>query len=135
MLDHHQGIAGGDEAAEGAQQLGDVVEVQAGGRFVEEEQGMRCGRVAVCQMARQLEALRLAAGKRRHRLAETQVLEADVGQRCEARPHLGVVGEELQRFADRQFQHIGDILAAQFDFQHFTAEAAAVAIGAAQVDV
>ena len=38
VLDHHQGVAGGDETAEGPQQLGDVVEMQAGGRLVEEKQ-------------------------------------------------------------------------------------------------
>jgi hypothetical protein len=48
VLDHHQRVAGGDEAAEGAQQLGDVVEVQAGRRLVEEEQ-----RAALCCHSRE----------------------------------------------------------------------------------
>jgi hypothetical protein len=42
VLDHHQRVAGGDEAAEGFQQLGDVIEVQAGRRLVEEEQRPLC---------------------------------------------------------------------------------------------
>ena len=35
---HHQRVPGGDQPAEGAQQLGDVLEVQARGRLVEQEQ-------------------------------------------------------------------------------------------------
>ena len=38
VLDHHQRMACGEQLAERAQQLGDVVEVQAGGGLVEQEQ-------------------------------------------------------------------------------------------------
>ena len=135
VLDHHQRVAGGDEAAEGLQQLGDVVEVQARRRLVEEEQRRPAFGVAVGEVAGELEALRLAAGERRHRLAEAQVVEADVGERGEARQHVGTVGEESQCLGDGELQHLGDRLALHRDFQHLGAEALAVAVGAAQVDV
>src|SRR5687767_6808238 len=38
VLDHDERVPRGDELAEGAQQPGDVVEVQAGGRLVEQKQ-------------------------------------------------------------------------------------------------
>ena len=44
VLDHDQRMAGVDQPAEGLQQLRDVVEVQAGGGFVEQEQGGEDGR-------------------------------------------------------------------------------------------
>ena len=107
VLDHHQRMAGGDQLAEGAQQLGDVVEVQAGGGLVEQEQrgvressGARSGvpRAAGClrEMAGELQALRLAAGQRGHGLAELQVLEADVRQRLQRAQHLGLVARRTR---------------------------------------
>ena len=38
VLDHHHRMPGDDELAQGGEQLGDVVEMQAGGGFVEQEQ-------------------------------------------------------------------------------------------------
>jgi hypothetical protein len=46
----------------------DVVEVQPGGRFVEQVEGL--ARLALAQFAGQLDALGLAAGERDRRLAE-----------------------------------------------------------------
>ena len=60
MLDDDQRVPGVEQLAEGAQQLGDVVEVQAGGGFVEQEQLVRLGFVCLGQVAGELEALRLA---------------------------------------------------------------------------
>ena len=37
VLDHHHRMPSGDQFAQGAEQLGDVIEVQSGGRFVEQE--------------------------------------------------------------------------------------------------
>ena len=42
VLDDDDGMTTADERAEGFQQLLDVVEVLAGGRFVEYEDGRRC---------------------------------------------------------------------------------------------
>ncbi len=92
VLDHHQRMADRDEAAEGGEELGHVVEVQARGGLVEQEEarprrrdaGMEGGGDAVggapgsiatglpeasTEMARELQALGLAAGQRGHRLS------------------------------------------------------------------
>ena len=169
VLDHDERVAGGDQLAERAQQFGDVVEVQAGGGLVEQEQtsphpsplpqggeGVSCvadtffyslaplggERVRVggafCgfgQMSRELQALGFAARQRRHRLAESQVFEADVGERTQSGLHCRLVGEKSERFADRHLKHVGDGFVFERDFEYLGAEALAVAIGAAQVNV
>ena len=100
-----------------AHQLGDVVEVQAGGRLVEQEQRallrQRAGAGAdalrrLGEEAGQLQALRLAARERRHRLAELHVLEADVDDRLQHAHHLAVVGNSCTASADREVEHVGD---------------------------
>jgi hypothetical protein len=79
VLDHQQRVPGVQQLAQGAHQLGDVVEVQAGGGLVEQEQralARRGWRLALAalgglgQEAGQLQALRLAARQRGHRLAQ-----------------------------------------------------------------
>jgi hypothetical protein len=138
VLDHDERVAGVDQAPERAQELRDVVEVQAGGRLVEEEErAFRAARRArrVREMAGELEPLRLAARERRHRLAEAQVLEPDVGERLEPGDHVGLAGEERHRFGHRQLEHVGDAAVAPLHLEHLGAEALAVAVGAAQVHV
>ena len=127
VLDDEQRVAGLDQPPECAQQFRDVVEVQAGGRLVEQEQRARgvgaapvrrgaastpCARV-LGQVSGELEPLRLAAGERRHRLAQTQVIEAHFGERRKAQADLGVAGEERQRLGDGQIEHVGDAHAAR----------------------
>ncbi|MBP7469385.1 MAG: hypothetical protein KA800_13900, partial [Thauera sp.] len=156
VLDHDQRMPGLQQLVEGAEQLGDVLEVQAGGGFVEEEEQAGFGRFGqprhparrtppgpdgelICgalrsphgkcsrlfpsltpklihstgfayslplrglgEVAGELEALRLATRQRRHRLAEAQVVEADVGQRRERGEHLGMLAEHVQRLVHRQ---------------------------------
>ena len=63
------------------------------------------------QLGGQLDALGLAAGERRRRLAEREVVEADVGQRLQDAADLRDVAEQLERFADAHGQHVGDRLA------------------------
>ena len=81
VLDDDQRVARVEQPPERAEQLRDVVEVQARGRLVEQEQRARCRRLG--QVTGELEALRLAARQRGHRLAEAQVVEADRRQRLE----------------------------------------------------
>ena len=135
VLDHQQRVAGVQQLAEGAQQLGDVVEVQAGGRLVEQEQLARLRAAGLGEVAGELQALRFAARERRHRLAEAQVVEADVLQRAQRRHQLGFVAEEVERLGDGQLEHVGDRLAVDLDLEDLGAEAPAVAVRAAQVDV
>ncbi len=88
VLDHDQRMPRGDQLAEGGEQFRDVVEMQAGRGLIEQKQraarSLRL-RGRLDQMPGELQPLRLAAGERRHRLADAQVLEPDVGQRRERR--------------------------------------------------
>ncbi len=145
VLDDDQRVTGLQQAPQRAHQLGDVVEVQARGGLVEEEQRalprsrlLRTLR-GLGQEAGQLQALRLAARQRGHWLAQLHVVEADVDDGLQATDHLAVVGEQLHRLAHGQLQHVGDrqlaVAPHQVRVQHLGAKALAVAIGAAQVDV
>jgi hypothetical protein len=141
VLDHHHRVPGIEQLAEAAHQLGDVVEVQAGGRLVEEEERaapgrrLRRPRGRLRQEAGELQALRLAARQRGHRLPEPQVVESDVDHRLKTPHHVAVVPEQTHRFAHRQLEHVGHgelaILAHDANLEHLVAEAPAVAIGAA----
>jgi hypothetical protein len=120
VLDHQQRMAGVQQLAQRAHQLGDVVEVQAGGGLVEHEQrALARHRLAagtavarrLGQEAGQLEALRLAAGQRGHGLAELDVFQPDVDDRLQRADHLAVAGEQLRRLADGQVQHVGHVQA------------------------
>ena len=83
VLDHEHRVAVVDQPVEHLEQLLDVGEVEAGRRLVEEVERLP-GR-APRELGRQLDALRLAAGERRRRLAEVDVAEPDVEQRLELR--------------------------------------------------
>ena len=125
VLDDEQRMAGVDQPPEGAQQLGDIVEMQAGGRFVEQEQRAACAAPSP-RRARLLGRLRRTAFSARcpaslrrcasppdsvgHRLAQAQIVESDIGERRQAQAHLRVGGEKRQRFGDRQIEHVGDAL-------------------------
>ena len=81
MLDHEQRTAVIDQPFEGRQQLGDVVEVQAGSRLVADEERAFVG--GLREMRRQLDALGFAARKRRGRLAQAQIAQADFVQQLQ----------------------------------------------------
>ena len=146
VLDHQQRVPGGQELAEGTQQLCHVLEVQPRGRLVEQEQlaavrGAGEHRGGLRQVAGELQALRLAAGERRHRLAELHVLKADVRKRRQRvrRPRAHRRRTRAPRVTVRS-EHLGDVQAAPVralaaDLQHLIAVAAAVAVRAAQVHV
>ena len=91
------------------------------------------------QEAGQLQALRLAARQRGHRLAQAHVVQADVDDRLQPRQHLAVVAEQRGRLADGELQHVGhrQLARAAHDLrvEDLGAEAPAVAVRAAQVDV
>ena len=87
------------------------------------------------EVARELQPLRLAPGKRRHRLAEPHVLQAHVHQRLQTCNDFRAVGEKYRRFRDRHLQYVRDRLALDGQLQHLGAETLAVAVGTTQVDV
>ncbi len=133
MLDHHHGIARGREALKHFQQLTDIVEVQPGGRLVEDIKGL--ARPLLDQLAGQLDPLRLAAGECRRGLAKLDVVEPDVVQRLEHRGDLGDVGEVLEGLLHVHVEHVADALALVTDVQSLAAEPLALADRAGDPDV
>jgi hypothetical protein len=74
------GVAVVAQAMQHVEQLLDIREVQAGGRLVEDVQGL--AGIALGQLARQLDPLRFAAGQRGGRLPQLDV-QAHVHQRLQ----------------------------------------------------
>src|SRR5690606_220710 len=94
---------------------------------------------------RELEALRLAARQRRHRLAERDVLETDRDERLEPLHDLGRMREELDGLGYRHVEHIRNRFPGCTDvrragarephLEHLGPIALAVAFAAAQIHV
>ena len=150
VLDDDERVAFVDQAAQRAQQRGDVVEVKPGGGLVEEKEGARLVRRArfpgLGEVAGELEALGLAAAQGGDRLAEPHVLEADRDQGLERALHLGLLAKERDGLGGGHVEHVGDgagppgssaagIGRQHRDFEHLRAVAPAVAVRAAQIDV
>ena len=95
---------------------------------------MRPGR-DLRELGRELDALRLAARERRRRLAELDVVEADVVQRLQPPAQLGLLAEELERLLDRHRQHVGDRRALVADVERLAVVALALADLARHVHV
>ena len=70
-----------DQLVQHLEELRHVVEVQAGGRLVEDVERAAGG--AARQLLGELDALRLAARQRRRLLADMDVAEADAAQRLQ----------------------------------------------------
>ena len=121
------------EPLQHAEQLADVLEVQAGGRLVEHVDGA-AGR-ALLQLGGELDALRLAAGQGRRRLAEPDVAEADVDEGAQVPGDRGHRREEVGRLLDRHVEHLGDRLALEVHLERLAVVARAVADLARHVDV
>ena len=133
MLDDHERAASLEQFPERRQQLRDVVEVQARGRFVENvEQPLSAARR---QVRRDLDTLRLASRERRGRLAEPDVAEADLVEHLQAAQHLHRAAEELQRLAHCEVQDLGDVAALVLHVEHRRLETLAVAVFARHVHV
>ena len=154
MLDDDHRIAGFEQLAQRAHQLGDVVEVQASGRLVEQKQRAARG----CRLPAaggafggpreetgQLQPLGLAARQGRHRLAEFHVFEPHVDDRLQRADHVAIVREQQSRFTHREVQHVrhvhhaglecADRLALDRHLEDLRPVALAVAVRAAQVDI
>ena len=133
VLDDDHRVALVDQPLEHLEQLVDVVEVQAGGGLVEDVERLAGGDLA--ELGGELDALGLAAGERRRRLAELDVAEADVVERLEQPRDARDVGEELDRLLDAHVEHVGDVLALVADLERLAVVALAVADLAGHVDV
>ena len=125
VLDDDHRVAAIDQALQGGEELVDVGEMEADRRLVEEKE--RVGLARPGEGRRQLEALRLAAGKRYECLAEPQIAEADLEERRQALPDLGRIGEEIHRVLGGGVEHLADGLALVENLEHLLVEAGAVA--------
>src|SRR5579859_1278784 len=81
VLDDDHRVAAVHQPSEHAQELADVLEVQAGGGLVQHVDRPAGG--PALQLGGELDPLRLATGQGRRGLAEADVAEADVHQRLE----------------------------------------------------
>src|SRR5436305_3781810 len=109
VLDQHHAVAALHQPAERVVEQVDVGEVEAGRGLVEEEEPLALAGRAV-EEARELEALRFAAGEGRGGLPQAQVAEADVEQHAQGLDQALEVVEQLHRRLHRQVQHLGDRL-------------------------
>ena len=81
VLDDDDRVALVDQLVKRPEQPLDIVEVQAGGRLVENKQ--RAGLFRLGHVRGQFQALRFAARKRRQRLAQADIFQADGAERVE----------------------------------------------------
>src|SRR5256885_14379835 len=93
-----------EQLLERGEQLRDIVEVQTGGRLVEDvEQTLAAVRR---QMRGDLDPLRLSARQRGCRLAEPQISEPNLVEHLKAPQHLRRTAEERERLAHREVEHL-----------------------------
>ena len=149
VLDDDHRVARVGEPPQGGEQARDVLEVEAGGRLVEEEERAagRLRRGGGGEVAGQLQPLGLPAAQRRHRLSQGEVAEPDLGERREGSGHLRLAREERAGLVDGHVEHVGDRArgdgrtggraARRQDahLEHLAAVPPSVAVGAAQVHV
>ncbi len=117
VLDDQQRMAGRDQTAEGAQQLGDVVEVQARGGLVEQKQLARRGAVGMGGVALTPPGGRRASGAGLRRRTRSVPAGRGAGNRGRLRRAAaacastsGSPAKKLHRFGDRHVEHVGDAL-------------------------
>ncbi len=140
VLDHQQGVSGSQQFAEGAQQLGDILEVQAGRRLVEQKQLAAMGgaghdRGPPRRDGRPASVAGLTAGQCGYRLSQLDVFESNICQRCEAVPRLS---RESAKKANppsrscrehRRCSRAKPLAPLALDVQYLIAVAATIAIG------
>jgi hypothetical protein len=133
VLDDDQRVADGQQRVETIQQLDDVGKVQAGGRFVQQEQRAIARRAG--HVGRQLQPLGFAGRERVGRLPQPQVVQAHVDQLFQLGLDLRLAAEERERLAHRHLQHFGDVAAAVGDFEDLLAVPRPAALAALHVHV
>lgn len=122
-----------DQFVQHFEQLGDVVEMQAGCRFVENVE--RASRRAFRQFLGKLDALRLAARERIRLLADLDITEADILQRLQLVAHGRHRREEIDAFLHSHVEHVGDRPLFEGDVERLAIVALAVADVAGDVDI
>ncbi len=133
VLDHHNRVALVDQFVQHLQELRHVVEMQAGGRLVQDVERAAGG--ALGELLGELDALRLAAGQRGGLLADMDVVEPDPVQGLEGFAHPRHRLEELGSLFHGHVEHVGDRLALEQHFEGFAVVALALAGVAGDVDI
>ena len=126
MLDDQHGVAVVHDALQHFQQLLHIVRMQAGGRLIQHEQRL-AGRLAL-QLAGELHALGLAAGKRGRALSQLHIAQAHVLERLQLMADLVHAGEEVDGLFYAHFQHIINVLSFISDLQGLFIVALAAAL-------
>ena len=126
LNDEHR-VAALYQCAETFEELADVVEVEAGGRLVEDEEGGLAAFQA--EIVGQLDALVLAAREGARGLPQFDVAQTYGLQRKETAHYLGalVLGEELYGLVDGHLQNVVDALSVEFYFEYLALKTLAVA--------
>ena len=128
VLDDHEGVSGVDETVEDAEEARDVVEVESGGRFVEEQQ--RSFGFGVGEMGGEFESLGFAAGEEAGRLSEPQVTESDILERLQRGGDFLVLGEffeEGECLGDGHFEDVVHRVSVEVDAEDVGLETFAAA--------
>ena len=107
--------------------------VQTCSRFVKNINSLSCR--AARKLGRKLDALRLAAGKRRCRLTDFDIAETDIVEGLQFALYLRYAREELKPLFNGHFEHIIDIFALVFDFECFAVVSCALADVAGHIDI
>ena len=134
VFDYDGGVAGVYQAVEAVQQAGDIGQVQAGGGFVEDVEGVTAA-LQFAQFAGQFDALGLAARKRGGGLAQGEITQAELIQYVDLAGDGGLVGKEGYPLFDRHTQDFGDVFAGVGNFEGFGVEAGALATLANPLDI
>jgi hypothetical protein len=119
-------MAHGEQRLKTIEQCHDVGKMQAGGGFVEQKQRATFRRLG--EVGREFQPLGLARGERAGRLAELQIIEADVNQLFETSLYFRLTAKEAKSLPGRHGKNIRNAFAAVFDGQDLLAVAGAVAL-------
>ena len=103
----------------------DVVEMQAGGRLIKNEQGL--AGVTLGEFERKLHPLRLASGQRGRALSQADIAQADIEQGLQFARHHRHRLEKFECQLNRHVEHLGDVLAFVMHLQGFAVVAFAMA--------
>src|SRR5262249_17223472 len=121
------------EALKHVEKLADVVEMQAGGGFIEYVE--RAAGLALRKFAGELDALGFAAGKRCGGLAELDVAEAHFDYGGELLLNLRNIFKQLQRVGSLKIEDVADGMALAADGERFGIVAAATADFARDINI
>ncbi len=143
VLDDDEGATAVKELAEGCEELGDVIEVEAGGGLVEDVEdtaglggpGGGVGGTYLGEMGGELDALGFSAGQRGGGLAEAEIAEADFVEDGELLKQAGLANKEAERLLDGHLKDFVNVLALVLNLEDAGLVAGAVAVFTGEFNV